>query len=595
MIINKYNAICKPNQLIYGSGSVVIVTGWTPKEKIAALLSEHEYAAIGNLYSCVGIDYLVRNLLANPWIIGLVMLRCTSQDKASGSMNALQAFFEDECRGKEDSFPRTLGDNVSIGTDISVDALLLLRNQLHWLPSPGVESLRGVINLITIFNQPWGRKEDILILSTDDLASGRLCSGDPERNTSQITSSGIGFGRKMSVPKNPLAGLISALNPRKKNAILAFKLRNTLLDPPGLAVSHAYPDQLILPFYFPIPEIKTTTYPGPLYGHRIEGQTIAETWVKVVQRIKTSGIIRSTGYDGKIQELIDLVAIVTDEPEDLYFPEPNYLPCDRAYIDGYVLQVLDDAPYTDGVKYTYGQRLRSWFGRDQVEDVIQKLLAEIDSASAVMSLWDSGGNFARRADGTSDHQHGGSPCLNHIWLRVVDGELSMTATFRSNDMFDAWVANAMGLRLLQSHILDRINQELDGQDSPLLKIGPLITISQSAHIYDHAWDYADKLIEEQYIKFNKPAYSDPIGNYLVEVVGDEIVVDRYSPNGSAIVCSYHGNEPLKLLRQIVADAPALQPDHAGYLGMELQQARQCMQQGIPYIQDSRGKITNASN
>jgi thymidylate synthase len=70
--------------------------------------------------------------------------------------------------------------------------------------------------------------------------------------------------------------------------------------------------------------------------------------------------------------------------------------------------------------------MRSWFGRDQIEQVITKLIKEIDAASAVINLWDSGGNIIARPGGSSDHEHSGSPCLNHIWVRVVDGELSLT-------------------------------------------------------------------------------------------------------------------------------------------------------------------------
>ncbi|MEJ1932525.1 thymidylate synthase, partial [Nostoc sp. NIES-2111] len=189
------------------------------------------------------------------------------------------------------------------------------------------------------------------------------------------------------------------------------------------------------PLEFPMTTVEPTVLPGPRYGHRIEGRTIAETWVKIIHRIKTTGTIRPTGYDGQWQELIDLMAVITDEPADFYFPEPNYLPIDRNFLQEYISQILDDAPYREGLKYTYGQRLRSWFGRDQIEQVIHKLIGEIDAASAVMSLWD-----------VKDHEKGGSPCLNHIWLRVVDNELSLTATLRSNDMFAAWPANAMGLR-----------------------------------------------------------------------------------------------------------------------------------------------------
>jgi thymidylate synthase (methanogen type) len=141
--------------------------------------------------------------------------------------------------------------------------------------------------------------------------------------------------------------------------------------------------------------------------------------------------------------------------------------------DRYAAQILDDAPNREGVKYTYGQRLRSWFGRDQIEKVIDKLANDIDSARAVMSLWDA-----------SQDDNDNPPCLNHIWVRIVDNELSLTATFRSNDMFSAWPANAMGLRALQKYIYNSLVKKTAHK----LKMGALITISQSAHIYDDCFE-----------------------------------------------------------------------------------------------------------
>lgn len=326
-----------------------------------------------------------------------------------------------------------------------------------------------------------------------------------------------------------------------------------------------------MPLEFPMSTVEPTVLPGPRYGHRIEGKTIAETWVKIIHRIKTTGTIRPTGYDGQWQELIDLMAVVTDEPADFFFPEPNYLPIDRSFIDEYISQILDDAPNREGLKYTYGQRLRSWFGRDQIEQVIQKLIGEIDAASAVMNLWD-----------VKDHEKGGSPCLNHIWLRVVGNELSLTATLRSNDMFAAWPANAMGLRALQQHIRDEIAKRSEYD----LKMGPLMTVSQSAHIYDDTWDNADRLIANQYTAiFNQRNYDDPCGNFLIEVDGKEIIVSHTTSGSGEVIQCYHGKTPLSLLRDICANSPAIQPEHTGYLGIELQKAMNCIKTGKPYIQD----------
>ncbi len=326
------------------------------------------------------------------------------------------------------------------------------------------------------------------------------------------------------------------------------------------------------PLEFAIPEITPTILPGTRYGHRIEGKTIAETWVKIIHRIKTTGTIRPTTYDGRWQELIDLMAVVTDEPDGFFFPQPNYLPIERSFIEQYLDQILVDTPYKEGVKYTYAQRLRSWFGCDQIEQVIKKLTGDIDSASAVMSLWDA-----------KDHDwDGGSPCLNHIWIRIVDGEMSLTATFRSNDMFSAWPANAMGLRALQQHIRD----EISNRSNRALRLGPMITISQSAHIYDDTWESADRIIEQQYFKNCKSKdYNDPCGNFLIEVDGENIVVKQTTSGSGEVVASYAGKDPLKLLKKICDTSPALQAEHAGYLGIELQTAVACIQNGGTYIQD----------
>lgn len=537
-----FNAIYKPNQLIIGTGYIAICTGWTPAKSVASKLDPSDYAVIGNLYSASrGINFLVRNLLANPHVRYLVTMNLTREDKNSGSVQCLQDFFENGVhRGKND-----------VGKEC-------------WV--------------------------------IDSLVKGYIDIDIPLEVLNQLRSQGVSLF--------PI--------PSQENFIDWIVEIKSLNQYPKVK---PWAKPMVFPYSEPTSEVK----PGPRYGHRIEGKTITETWIKILQRIKTTGTIRPTGYDGKWQELIDLMAIVTDEPEDFYFPEPNYLPLDREYLKNYIPQILDDADYRERVKYTYGQRLRSWFGQDQIEAVINKLIKEIDSASAVMSLWDSGsGNsqsltsgcyslalgsqFSRsnqfffdsdggeivpnsidrggRSVGDSDHNHGGSPCLNHIWVRVVDNELSLTATFRSNDMFSAWPANAMGLRALQRHIRD----EIAGQSEYDLTMGPLITISQSAHIYDDCWENVEQLLANQYqsiINKEIQSYSDPTGNFLVETDGNSITVSQLTPIGE-FVGKWEGKNPLKLIRQIVADCPSIQPFHVGYLAREIERASQ---QKTNYTQD----------
>ena len=466
--LNRYRALHKPNQLLYGTGGIVIITGWTPKERVAKLLDETQYAAIGNLYSPAGVDILVRNLLHNPHVTGLIIIEATTQDKNSGAITHLLKF---------------LVNQAEVGEDIAPDDIQRIRT-LNW------EVWQSVDQSV---DQDWLTAQCEVLSSSEPLGGNRKT--------------------------------------------------------------------------YPMPEIDSPTVPSPLYGHRVEAQTIAETWVKILHRIRSGGVLRPTGYDGQWQELIDLMAVVTDEPTPFYFPDPNYLPCDRAFVNNYIPSILEDAP-ADAIKYTYGSRLRSHFGCDQIEQVVYKLAGEIDAASAVMSLWD-----------VQDHVKGGSPCLNQIWVRIVNQELSLTAVLRSNDMFNAWPINAFGLRALQMYVRDRVCAEAGTK----LDLGPLITLSQSAHLYDHSFAYADETIANHYGKSPK-SYSDPVGNYLVELLDGQIHITRMNGLGKPIR-EYTGRNVRNLMDAIALDAPAMQPDHAMYLGVQINNAWNCLRFGEKFTQD----------
>lgn len=498
----KYEALYKPNQLIYGEGKIAVITGWSVKETVAKRLQSSDYAVIGQLYSPTrGINLLLRNLLYNTYIRYLVILEATKEDKNAGSGQCLADFFEHGFKnGLTDTGKSCWLINSSVPgyIDIEIDRVDLdkLRSALEWKV---VNSINETVELV----KNWSVKANTLSLKQQ------------------------------------------------------------------WDISHQYP----------MSEVEPTILPGRRYGHKVEGKTIAETWVKIIHLIKNTGTIRPTAYDGKWQELIDLMAVVTNEPTGFYFPEPNYLPISRSFLQEYISQILDDAPHQEGIKYTYGQRLRSHFGKDQVEQVISRLIADINSARAVMSLWDV-------------NQDGGSsspPCLNHIWVRVVNNELSLSATFRSNDMFSAWCANAMGLFELQKHILEEINKRSDHN----LFIGPLITISQSAHIYDDCWENAQDIIQTYYPQiYQQRNYGDPVGSFVININNGIINIEHMTPGSGEVVNCYSAKNAKNLYRQIAADCPGIETEHAMYLGNELQKAEISLQYGFIYEQDKPLKASN---
>jgi thymidylate synthase len=492
-----YKPISQESKLLIGEGNVAVVTGWTPSKQVQRVLDISDYAVIGNLYSAErGISFLVRNLLANPFVHTLILITATKEDENAGSNQCLADFFS---HGYYKGFS-TLGNpcwvinsNITGYIDIEIPdfALNLLRNSISYIQSTNITSSIPVIK---------------------------------ECNKKQVT-------------------------PYSK------------------------------PLIFAVEEYIAKRLKGDIFGQKVQGETIAETWVKILHRIRTNGIIRP--FDGgQWQELINLISVITNEPEEPYFPDPNFLPIKQEFLEKYKSQIMGDDIYKGGVKYTYGQRLRSWFGKDQIQEVIEKLIKEIDTASAVMSLWDSGsGNqiWQQKGDdadcenaiarfgrdlGDSDHDHSGSPCLNHISIRVIEEKLTLTATFRSNDMYSAWVANAMGLRELQKHIRDEVNKSSNYD----LKLGNLMIISQSAHIYDDTWGFVDSLIKKEPM----PNYSDCVGNFLIEYT-DKIIVTQLQ--SGEVVRLYEGTNPLNLIRKISLENPSIELNHLGYLGVELAKAQ----------------------
>jgi thymidylate synthase len=72
---------------------------------------------------------------------------------------------------------------------------------------------------------------------------------------------------------------------------------------------------------------------------------------------------------------------------------------------------------------------------------------------------------------------------------------------------------------------------------------------------------------------------------LIEIQEDKIVVSRTTIGSGEIVACYSGKDPLRLSREICYDSPAIRPDHAAYLGIELQKAWLAIRNGQEYVQD----------
>lgn len=458
-----YESIVNESQIEVGSGATVIVTGWT--EPSSVLVKPIHYAAKGALRSChAGIDNLIRNLLANPQVKGVVIY--------------------DACRFND---------------------------------APDGNPLTAVKNLIK-----WG-------VDFSFAASGRMpIVGGVGTVSSEFSPAAIASLQHLKVIKvsyhDDIPGACLFLNQTETEARSRF--------------------------YYPPPEIEGNQLP-PTIGAVIKGDGVSHCWLQILNLIREAGTIReASNGDGYWQEVLNLTTVIGKEPE----PYPEYLPVSPESVETYLPQLLEGVPPED-VRYTYGSRIRSWFGSDQLEQVAQKLARNPNSTSAVISIWD-----------TNDHNNEYPPCLNHLWFRVLNQELTLTALFRSNDMFSAWPLNVLGLQRLQEEVVEKINQIKQEKSHPFLENSPIIkgsltTISESAHIYDYAWEHSDSLLSQH---DSQLPTRDPAGDFLIGK-GSVKLTDRYQEPIKSI---QHPN-PNQLKGKAIRAFPQITVPHALYLGYEL--------------------------
>ena len=459
----KYIPIVNEQDIEIGRGKTVIVTGWTDPQFVK--VPERLYAAKGSLRSChVGIDNLIRNLLANSFVKGLVL------------------------------YDRNPYNNA-----------------------PDGNPLRAIANLISYGVEDFEANKRIPI------------KGGVGTISKQFSPKAIASLRTLTWIKETSLDLISGA---------CIFINQTEATPRS-------------PFLFYPPKIDSTKLP-PTIGATIKGGDFSNCWLQVLNLIRKGGTIRPvSNNNGYWQEVLDLTVVVGTQEE----PYPDYFPASPESLAQYLPQLLESAP-PDDVRYTYGSRIRSWFGVNQIDQVVNKLVADPNSASSVCSLWD-----------VNDHNKGGSPCLNHLWFRLVDNQLTLTALFRSNDMFNAWPLNALGLRELQKEVLGKLTNKLRAlshhpENNQDIVIGNLITISESAHIYSHSWEYADLLISDREI-----GDYDPAGNFLVTKKDKKVAIDLMNKQES-IVKTLSGSIGY-VSKNALKEFPQITANHAFYLGYEL--------------------------
>lgn len=358
------------------------------------------------------------------------------------------------------------------------------------------------------------------------------------------------------------------------------------------------------PEIFPEPaKPEISRYPSEIDLTKIRRPTIAEAYLSVLKHINMFGLESEavisyvSDTSKKMKEMLNLSVVVTDEdPKKWYLPD--YLPFSGNELAKYFQGFFD--PHKGDEDYTYGERLFNYSGDEITElqkiypwlriDRFQKFFPHGGIDQVAISIirklakfpYDKGaiallGNTY--TDIFPQRPPKKIPCLFLIQCQVYQGRLNMTAYFRSNDMYNAWTLNAFALRKLQSEIAEKLDVEM----------GPLVTISNMAHIYEHNWRDAEKLVEEHY---QGNCEWDPRGNFHVAVEDKEIVVKWVTPRGNEEIKEwrYDGTKP-KIAARIMFDLIEKELavsvlGHAADLALQIERAETAVKLGLKFEQDN---------
>ncbi|MBF0342857.1 MAG: hypothetical protein HQL06_01375 [Nitrospirae bacterium] len=210
--------------------------------------------------------------------------------------------------------------------------------------------------------------------------------------------------------------------------------------------------------------------------------------------------------------------------------------------------------------YNYGNRINAYFGVDAISVCIGKLRANSQDRGAFISLWDG------RSDLTSDVS---TPCMVSIFLRVFEGSLTLTATFRVHNAVDAWLQNFYGLIRLQEVICRAID----------VPSGAITVISHSVGTNTADYERVLGVIKEKEKRFEFSP--DPHGQFSISVEEGVIIVKHlYEGN---VINQYMSKKAERIQYELKRDRAISDIGHAIYIGRQLERAESCLLSGKPFV------------
>jgi thymidylate synthase len=370
---------------------------WTPKDKIVSHIDKNSFSLAGQLYSKRGINYIIRNILANP-IINKIIL-CGNDRSGSG-----ETFIKFMQKGIDKEY-KVVGDSkCEIHKDINLIYIKKFRKNVELIDLRGETDDNKVKKYVDKFKgsrKLWSKGK--VFKETESILADKFPSEKTTFNVRgdyiweswvQILRLIMKFGSKKGIIKigevRELVNLITVIeeeDPYKPEMIDIFDFNKKDLN-------IYYKD-----FFSPDKSTESYNYGERIYFYPISLPTCEYNSQKNIFNKNYKSISKSLKKCG------------LDQLEEVYEKYSRYHE-DR----GLVICILN--PWIDNIK-------KGWM-----------------------------------ADKKCTGNHSGNvPCMTLLQFTYRSKKLHLTAYFRSNDMFGAWPRNAFALRKLQFDFAKRIGKK----------------------------------------------------------------------------------------------------------------------------------------
>ena len=313
-----------------------------------------------------------------------------------------------------------------------------------------------------------------------------------------------------------------------------------------------------------IKERKVNGWPVPVSGHLIVDSSLFRAWIRAVYAVMQYGCVKGSEYGERQKQLLNLVVTLNMYGRE-YRLEREFLKYfSQTSFEEHCKSLLSPAK-PEGVSYMYGERLRAHpLSGDQLEAMVKRLRRSPNTRRAVIVTWHHPVDAASTAP----------PCIMVIQGDITGGYYNHTCYLRSNDIYGAWPLNAYGQIMLAEYIAKKLS----------LKLGAITMVSCSAHIYEHDWERAWKLVHERYSVLS--AFNpDPRGSFIVAMEKRGLLIEHRTPLGS-LSARLELKDSASAYYSLKAIASTLTPDHAFYLGWEVRRALEKFLRKENYEQDA---------